>query len=94
MKWQIRQSNHRGIYVEEDGETSATDGDIDIATSLFLASRFFPQGSPVFPAGAYQYEGAALADSLMRHCIHPRLKTPLLGDWCNTDSKGEYHSFV
>lgn len=52
-----------------------------------MAARFFPQGGPVFPAGAYSYEGAALADSIMRNCIHPQLKTPMLGDWCNTDSK-------
>lgn len=84
MKWQVRQ-NDRGLYVAEDAEDCATDGDIDIATALLLAHKKWPHGSHAFPANAYGNEGARLADALLEHCIHPDLHTPLLGDWCNCD---------
>ncbi|KAN0059626.1 hypothetical protein ACQY0O_008195 [Thecaphora frezii] len=88
MKWQIRShTNGGGLYVASDGSTSATDGDIDIATSLVVASRLFPQGSPAYPAGAYAYEAAALIAAIQKYEIHPHLFTPLLGDWCNRDSE-------
>ncbi|KAL4398996.1 O-glycosyl hydrolase [Malassezia pachydermatis] len=88
MKWQVRMNSHSGqLYVAEDAEDCATDGDIDIATALFLAHRNWPHGSQMFPAGAYQYEAANLSDALLAHCIHPHLNVPLLGDWCNMDDK-------
>ncbi|KAK0568741.1 hypothetical protein OC861_001669 [Tilletia horrida] len=89
MQWQqqINKRTHE-IYTEvPEGATSATDGDIDIATALFLASRAFPQGSPAFPAGAYAYEAAQLSTAVLRHCIHPHFSTPLLGDWCSPGDK-------
>ncbi|WFD36946.1 hypothetical protein MCUN1_003838 [Malassezia cuniculi] len=90
MKWQVRQNSTGTLYVTEDGESCATDGDIDIATALFLADKRWPQGSPMYPAGAYKYEAAALTDALLRYCIHPELNTPLLGDWANcNDSKNK-----
>ncbi|EPQ29494.1 uncharacterized protein PFL1_02713 [Pseudozyma flocculosa PF-1] len=85
MKWQVRQKKHHALYVAEDGQTSATDGDIDIAAALILASRLFPQGSPAYPAGAYRHEAQALLSAIYRYEIHPDLRTPLLGDWCNSD---------
>ena len=45
MKWQVRQNGSGTLYVDEDANDCATDGDIDIATALFLASRNWPQGS-------------------------------------------------
>ncbi|PKI82403.1 hypothetical protein MVES_003659 [Malassezia vespertilionis] len=87
MKWQIRSNKHGQLYVKEDAEDCATDGDIDIATALFLAQQKWAHGSPMYPAGAYGNEGARLADAIMAHCIHPRLHTPLLGDWCNEEDK-------
>lgn len=86
MQWQVR-DNGGALYVDEDGDTCATDGDIDIATALFLAASRWPHGSHMFPAGAYTYEAAALSDALLRHCIHVELNTPLLGDWANCDDK-------
>ena len=87
MKWQVRQNGSGTLYVDEDANDCATDGDIDIATALFLASRNWPQGSSSFPAGAYGYEAAALSDAILAHCIHPDLNVPLLGDWCCKDDK-------
>ncbi|PWN50881.1 Six-hairpin glycosidase [Violaceomyces palustris] len=86
MKWQIRMKNGQ-TYVEEDGESSATDGDIDIATSLFQASKLFPQGGPpAYPPGTYFHEASRLCKSILDHTIHPTLHVPLLGDWCNQES--------
>ncbi|KAK0540805.1 hypothetical protein OC842_000258 [Tilletia horrida] len=89
MQWQqqIDKRTHAVFTDMDEGATSATDGDIDIATALFLASRLFPHGGPAFPAGAYAYEAAQLSSALLRKCIHPRLNTPLLGDWCNEDDR-------
>lgn len=87
MCWQIRSphqpSGDAGAvqpYVEEDGKTSATDGDIDIASSLYLASR-------VFGDEGYKEKADKLASAVLRHTIHPDLGTPLLGDWANKDSE-------
>lgn len=86
MCWQIRSphqpSSSSGVvepYVEEDGRTSATDGDVDIASSLYLAVR-------VFGDARYAAEADALASQLLEHVVHPQLGTPLLGDWANRDS--------
>lgn len=88
MKWQVRMNNSTGqLYVDEDANNCATDGDIDIATALFLAQQKWPNGSAAFSAGAYGYEAAALSDALLAHCIHDELHVPLLGDWCNRDDK-------
>lgn len=87
MKWQVCQDKNFALYVNEDGEDCATDGDIDIATALFLAHKRWPGGSPMYPPGAYLAEGAALSDAILRYCIHPELHTPLLGDWANCDDK-------
>ncbi|CCU98847.1 unnamed protein product [Malassezia sympodialis ATCC 42132] len=87
MMWQVRQNHGGQLYVADDATDCATDGDIDIATALFQAQRIWPHGSHQFPAGAYGNEAARLCDALMAHCIHPQLLVPLLGDWCDTDSK-------
>ncbi|WFD31199.1 hypothetical protein MSPP1_002233 [Malassezia sp. CBS 17886] len=87
MNWQVRMDKHGRLYVESDAEDCATDGDIDIATALFLANQKWSHGSQSYPAGAYLAEGARLADAIMAYCIHPQLHVPLLGDWCNQDGK-------
>ncbi|TKY85263.1 hypothetical protein EX895_006343 [Sporisorium graminicola] len=88
MCWQIRSphqpSSPSGAvqpYVEEDGRTSATDGDIDIASSLYLAAKTFGEGD-----GRYRAEADRLTSQILKHVIHPELGTPLLGDWANQDS--------
>ncbi|CDR99191.1 hypothetical protein [Sporisorium scitamineum] len=88
MCWQIRSphqpSSPSGAvqpYVEEDGRTSATDGDIDIASSLYLATRVFGEGD-----GRYRAEADRLTSQILQRVIHPELGTPLLGDWANRDS--------
>lgn len=68
-------------YVEEDGKTSATDGDIDIASSLYLAIKVFGDGD-----GRYRNEADRLTSAILKHTIHAELGTPLLGDWANRDS--------
>ena len=87
MKWQVRMNSRQQLYVAEDAEDCATDGDIDIATALFLAASKWPHGSQMYPGGAYGAEAARLCDALMAHCIHPSLHVPLLGDWCNQDGR-------
>lgn len=87
MKWQVRMDSRQQLYVAEDAEDCATDGDIDIATALFLAARKWPHGSQMHPGGVYGAEAARLCDALMAHCIHPSLHVPLLGDWCNQDGR-------
>ncbi|SPO22862.1 related to Endoglucanase [Ustilago trichophora] len=88
MCWQIRSPHQPSSgghpvqpYVEEDGKTSATDGDIDIASSLYLASKVFGDGD-----GRYRREADRLCSQILRFTIHPELGTPLLGDWANRDS--------
>ncbi|EST10196.1 Glycoside hydrolase, family 8 [Kalmanozyma brasiliensis GHG001] len=85
MKWQIRSPDPptavTQLYVDEDGSTSATDGDIDIASSLYLATRVFGEED-----GRYRAEADALTSAILRYTIHPELGTPLLGDWANRDS--------
>ncbi|SPO25026.1 related to Endoglucanase [Ustilago trichophora] len=87
MCWQIRSphppSSHHPVqpYVEEDGKTSATDGDIDIASSLYLACKVFGDRD-----GRYKSEADRLCSQILQHTIHPELGTPLLGDWANRDS--------
>lgn len=85
MCWQIRSPHQPGEggvspYVEEGGKTSATDGDIDIASSLYLAGK-------VWGEERYRREADALSSAVLRHTIHPELGTPLLGDWANRDSE-------
>ncbi|SPC61290.1 related to Endoglucanase [Ustilago sp. UG-2017b] len=89
MCWQIRSPHQPSSpvgpvqpYVEEDGKTSATDGDVDIASSLYLASRVFGEGD-----GGYRLEADKLASAILRWTIHPELGTPLMGDWANRDSE-------
>lgn len=88
MCWQIRSpyppSSSGGTvepYVEEDGKTSATDGDIDIASALYLATRVFGEGD-----ARYRSEADRLTSVVLRYTIHPELGTPLLGDWANRDT--------
>lgn len=69
-------------YTEEDGRTSATDGDVDIASSLYMAAKVFREEE-----GRYRGIADELASAVMRWEIHPELGTPLLGDWCNRDTE-------
>lgn len=84
MCWQIRSPHQPSAgrvepFVEEDGKTSATDGDIDIASSLYLAARIFGEER-------YRVEADRIASAVLQYTIHPELGTPLLGDWANRDS--------
>ncbi len=91
MCWQVRSlhqpssSSHEGggpvqPFVEEDGKTSATDGDVDIASSLYIAIKTFGDD------GRYRHIADSLTSAILRYTIHPELGTPLLGDWANKDS--------
>ena len=45
MQWQQRKDrNGRFVKGSEGGDNSATDGDVDIATALFLAARVWGRG--------------------------------------------------
>lgn len=88
MCWQIRSphmpSSTSGSvqpFVEDDGSTSATDGDIDIASALYRASKVFGDHD-----GRYRSEADKLTSAILRYTIHPELGTPLLGDWANKNS--------
>ncbi|KAJ9479835.1 hypothetical protein PHBOTO_003335 [Pseudozyma hubeiensis] len=84
MCWQIRSANLPSEgevepYVEEDGRTSATDGDVDIASSLYLAWKKWGEEG-------YKVEADRLTSAILQYTIHPHLGTPLLGDWANCDN--------
>lgn len=88
MCWQIRSPNQPSSptgpvqpFVEQDGTTSATDGDIDIASALYLAAKVFGD-----PEAKYRVEADRLTSQIFKHTIHPQLGTPLLGDWANRDT--------
>ncbi|KAI8365377.1 Six-hairpin glycosidase-like protein [Radiomyces spectabilis] len=83
MQWQ-QKSTRSGEFVpgDEGGENCATDGDVDIATALFLAARVWGRGGP---NGEIDYKAAAiaLAASIWEHCIHHETYMPLIGDWAD-----------
>jgi endo-1,4-beta-D-glucanase Y len=60
---------------------TAFDGDADIAHGLMLAHAQWGSGGPI----SYQKEANAVLDALLKHCIGPRSRLPMLGDWVKPD---------
>ncbi|KAI9361016.1 Six-hairpin glycosidase-like protein [Pilaira anomala] len=79
MQWQQKKSSN-GTFVpgDEGGKNSATDGDIDIATALFLAAKLWNNAK-------YRTAAESLAESLWEHCFNQSTYAPLLGDWATPD---------
>lgn len=79
MQWQ-QKSTSNGTFIpgDEGGENSATDGDIDIATALFLAAKVWGQGDIDYRAAAI-----SLASNLWKYCFHHETFLPLVGDWAS-----------
>ncbi|KAK3816397.1 MAG: Six-hairpin glycosidase-like protein, partial [Benniella sp.] len=85
--WQQIDNKANRTYTNapDGGSNSATDGDIDIATSLFYASRVWGRS----PCGRYDYRQIALplCKAIWDHEINHHTFMPLLGDWVKD---GEY----
>ncbi|KAI9022714.1 Six-hairpin glycosidase-like protein [Phycomyces nitens] len=83
MQWQ-QKTGHSGQFVAGDqgGENCATDGDVDVATALFLAAKVWGRGGP---NGELDYRAAAvdLCAAIWQHCIHHETYMPLIGDWAS-----------
>ncbi|ORZ25102.1 Six-hairpin glycosidase-like protein [Absidia repens] len=83
MQWQ--QKNGRGgefVPGDEGGMNCATDGDVDVATALFLAKRVWGRGGQ---QGEIDYGQSAteLAGCIWQHCINHSTYMPLVGDWAD-----------
>ncbi|ORE04134.1 Six-hairpin glycosidase [Rhizopus microsporus var. microsporus] len=83
MQWQ-QKTGHNGQFVpgDEGGENCATDGDVDIATSLFLAAKVWGRGGA---HGEIDYRSSAvqLCRSIWEHCFNHKTYMPLVGDWAD-----------
>ncbi|KAG0358211.1 Six-hairpin glycosidase-like protein [Gamsiella multidivaricata] len=79
--WQQIDDKHSQTYsnAPDGGCNSATDGDIDIATSLFYASKAWGRS----PCGRYDYRQIAipLCKAIWDHEINHHTFMPTLGDW-------------
>lgn len=79
--WQQIDDKHNRTYsnAPDGGSNSATDGDIDIATSLFYAFRVWGRS----PCGRYDYRQIAteLCKAIWDHEINHHTFMPTLGDW-------------
>lgn len=82
-RWQ-QKSTRSGEFVpgDEGGQNCATDGDVDIATALFLAARVWGRGGQ---QGELDYKSAAieLAGCVWQHCVNHETYMPLIGDWAD-----------
>ncbi|KAI8597059.1 Six-hairpin glycosidase-like protein, partial [Dissophora ornata] len=84
--WQQIDNKHNRTYsnAPEGGSNSATDGDIDIATSLFYAAKAWGRS----PCGRYDYRQIAipLCKAIWDHEINHYTFMPTLGDWWGEES--------
>ncbi|KAI9498696.1 Six-hairpin glycosidase-like protein [Zychaea mexicana] len=83
MQWQQKNSSSsQFVPGDEGGENCATDGDVDVATSLFLAARVWGRGGA---QGEIDYRAAAseLAGAVWEHCFNHETFMPLIGDWAD-----------
>ncbi|KAF9933653.1 hypothetical protein FBU30_004896 [Linnemannia zychae] len=95
LAWQqIDDKAHRTYCSAPDGgSNSATDGDVDVATALFYASRVWGRS----PCGRYDYRQIAipLCKAILEHEINPYTFLPTLGDWVKIPKPpaGGIHAF-
>lgn len=78
--------NTRTMDAAQAGD-SATDGDLDMAYALILASRLWPDGG-------YAPRALELIDGLRESCMDFETGIPLLGDWARSpgqDPAGPYY---
>lgn len=81
MQWQQKTSkNGKFVPGDEGGQNCATDGDVDIATALFLAAKVWGRGGPQREYD-YRIAAIALAESIWKYCFNHDTFMPLLGDW-------------
>jgi endo-1,4-beta-D-glucanase Y len=60
---------------------TAFDGDADIAYGLMLAHAQWGSDGAI----SYQKEANAVLEALLKHCVGPRSRLPMLGDWVEAD---------
>jgi endo-1,4-beta-D-glucanase Y len=82
MQWQQKQKHTQAPFIpgDEGGENCATDGDVDIATALFLAAKIWKRGGQ---NGEIDYHAVALelCGAIWDKCINHKTFMPLVGDW-------------
>lgn len=73
------------------GMTSATDGDLDIAHALLIASEKWthrPDSKGMAVPADYKQRALKIMDSIWKHTVNDKLKSLYLGDWVSpTDAK-------
>ncbi|KAG0010529.1 hypothetical protein BGZ81_002723 [Podila clonocystis] len=72
----------------DGGDDSATDGDIDVATSFFYAAHVW--GKSADGKQDYRKLGIDLCKAIWDHDINHQTFMPLLGDWSEDDTKYLY----
>ncbi|KAF9978159.1 hypothetical protein BGZ73_003540 [Actinomortierella ambigua] len=77
--WQQVKKGNGFQNTPDGGDSSATDGDIDIATSLFYASHVW--GRSKDGRVDYRQEGIKMAKAIWEKEINPYTFMPTLGDW-------------
>ncbi|KAG0225258.1 hypothetical protein BGW42_004580 [Actinomortierella wolfii] len=88
--WQQVKSHGSFKNNPDGGDSSATDGDIDIATALFYASHVWGRSAD----GRYDYrqEGLRMAKAIWDHEINHYTYMPTLGDWVEIKPVRNSHS--
>lgn len=75
-----------GPAIEEAGDDSATDGDLDVAHALLLADAQWGSDGDI----DYRAEATAVVAAILEHEVHPAASLPQLGDWVDTDEPALY----
>ncbi|KAF9298794.1 hypothetical protein BGZ74_009215 [Mortierella antarctica] len=88
LSWQ--QAKHHNSYRNnpDGGDDSATDGDIDVATSFFYAAHVW--GKSANGKQDYRQLGIDLCKAIWDHEFNHKTFMPLLGDWSEEDKKFLY----
>lgn len=77
MDWEVMADEAR----QKEGNSSAFDGDADIALGLLMADAQWGSDGPI----NYRQEALAILDGLGARCIGKGTKLPLLGDWVSPE---------
>lgn len=78
MQWRVPLEGTDG-----GGGTNAFDGDADIAQGLILADAQWGEGGAVF----YKQAANEVLAGILKGCVGPKSRLPLLGNWVNVDGK-------
>lgn len=80
MSWKQTQLKTK-MRTEKKNQTSATDGDMDIAYALFLADELWGDSSP----HNYRQIALGLLNALLERCFHNKNQLLTIGDWATKE---------